>query len=110
MPACPSCGHENPSGTPRCGRCEAQLPPPAPPRTADLEEQLCALLRDGRKIEAIKVYREAAGVGLKEAKDAVEGLAARRGIADRGGCAGRAAALLALLVGTALAVCQLLPL
>ncbi len=26
----------------------------------------------GRKIEAIKLYREATGVGLKEAKDAVE--------------------------------------
>lgn len=28
----------------------------------------------GRKIEAIKIYREATGVGLKEAKDAVEEL------------------------------------
>src|SRR5919197_80456 len=31
-----------------------------------------ALLRRGRKIEAIKVYRELTGVGLKEAKDAVD--------------------------------------
>lgn len=32
------------------------------------------LLRAGRKIEAIKAYRELTGVGLKEAKDAVEAL------------------------------------
>ncbi|MCY3019047.1 MAG: ribosomal protein L7/L12 [Planctomycetota bacterium] len=35
-----------------------------------------AALADGRKIEAIKLYREFAGVGLKEAKDAVERLEA----------------------------------
>jgi large subunit ribosomal protein L7/L12 len=34
------------------------------------------LLAAGRKIEAIKLYRELNGVGLKEAKDAVERLAA----------------------------------
>ncbi|MCX5537581.1 ribosomal protein L7/L12 [Streptomyces sp. NBC_00006] len=31
-----------------------------------------ALVRDGKKIEAIKAYREATGVGLKEAKDEVD--------------------------------------
>ena len=30
----------------------------------------------GRKIEAIKIYREATGVGLKEAKEAIDALAA----------------------------------
>jgi ribosomal protein L7/L12 len=34
------------------------------------------LLREGKKIEAIKVYRERTGAGLKEAKDAVERLEA----------------------------------
>ena len=34
----------------------------------------------GRKIQAIKVYREATGATLKEAKDAVEEVARRRGI------------------------------
>ena len=34
----------------------------------------------GRKIEAIKLYREASGVGLAEAKQAVEALAAGRPI------------------------------
>ncbi|MEU0551468.1 MULTISPECIES: ribosomal protein L7/L12 [unclassified Micromonospora] len=34
----------------------------------------------GRKIQAIKAYREATGVGLREAKDAVELLARQRGL------------------------------
>ena len=48
-----------------------RLVPPVPgqPGTADSPE---ALVRMGRKIEAIKRYRELHGVGLKEAKDAVE--------------------------------------
>ena len=32
------------------------------------------LMKTGRKIEAIKLYREQTGVGLKEAKDYVESL------------------------------------
>ncbi|MER5403755.1 ribosomal protein L7/L12 [Streptomyces sp. NPDC002769] len=35
-------------------------------------EQVVALVRDGRKVQAIKAYREFTGVGLREAKDAVE--------------------------------------
>ena len=34
--------------------------------------EIIALLRRGRKIEAIKLYREMTGLGLKEAKDAVD--------------------------------------
>lgn len=37
--------------------------------------EVTALLRQGKKIQAIKVYRETTGVGLKEARDAVERLA-----------------------------------
>ena len=33
-----------------------------------------ALIRQRRKIEAIKVYREAMGVSLKDAKEAVEAM------------------------------------
>ncbi|MFJ8005700.1 ribosomal protein L7/L12 [Streptomyces fagopyri] len=40
-------------------------------------EQVAALARDGRKIQAIKAYREFTGVGLKEAKDAVERMESR---------------------------------
>ncbi|MEV6942465.1 ribosomal protein L7/L12 [Streptomyces sp. NPDC051172] len=37
-------------------------------------DEVNALVRDGRKIQAIKVYREATGAGLKEAKEAVDKL------------------------------------
>ncbi|CAM3732786.1 ribosomal protein L7/L12 [Occultella aeris] len=37
-----------------------------------LSPRVAELLARGKKIEAIKVYREETGVGLKEAKDAVE--------------------------------------
>ncbi|MFC0431609.1 50S ribosomal protein L7/L12 [Kutzneria buriramensis] len=36
------------------------------------DQDVVLLARAGRKIEAIKRYRELTGVGLKEAKDAVE--------------------------------------
>jgi hypothetical protein len=34
----------------------------------------------GRKIQAIKAYRDATGAGLKEAKDAVDEMARQRGL------------------------------
>jgi Ribosomal protein L7/L12 C-terminal domain len=39
-----------------------------------------AELDQGRKIQAIKAYREATGVGLKEAKAAVDAIARERGV------------------------------
>lgn len=38
----------------------------------ELEGRVRSLLAQGRKIEAIKVYREATGAGLRDAKEAVE--------------------------------------
>ena len=47
--------------------------PPVPPATfASSEEEVRHWVKQGNKIQAIKVYRQATGVGLKEAKDAVE--------------------------------------
>lgn len=40
--------------------------------TDDERKQIEALLLDGNKIEAIKAYREQTGLGLAEAKDAIE--------------------------------------
>jgi ribosomal protein L7/L12 len=37
--------------------------------------EVTALLREGKKIQAIKAYRENTGADLKEARDAVERLA-----------------------------------
>jgi ribosomal protein L7/L12 len=39
---------------------------------ADKHDQITELLRQNRQIEAIRLYREVTGAGLKEAKDAVE--------------------------------------
>ncbi len=44
--------------------------PPSPE-----QQELLELLRQGHKLHAIKRYRELYGVGLKEAKDAIEALA-----------------------------------
>lgn len=48
-------------------------PPPGEGTEADVER----LVLSGRRIDAIKLYREIHGVGLKEAKEAVDKLAAR---------------------------------
>ncbi len=46
-------------------------------RLGERGPELTALLRDGRKIQAIKLYRDLTGATLKQAKDAVEELEAR---------------------------------
>jgi ribosomal protein L7/L12 len=76
---------------------------PSPGKTPanDFERTLLLLLEAGRKIEAIKVYRERTGVGLKEAKDAVEALASRHGIRGTG-CMVVVAFVLAALVAVGL--------
>jgi len=67
-----------------------------------LEGQVLALLQGQKKIWAIKVYREQTGVGLKQAKDAVEALAAKHGISEQTGCAGMV--LLMVAVSTIIGV------
>jgi len=64
----------------------------------DPEQQFLQLMMAGKKIAAIKLYREQRNVGLKEAKDAVEALAAQNGIVPppRSGCF---AVLVVLLCG-----------
>ena len=42
--------------------------------TAGMPPQVIALAREGKTIEAIQAYREATGVGLREAKQAVDQL------------------------------------
>lgn len=48
--------------------------PPLPPMTPEQLGEVERLARAGDKISAIKLYRKLTGVGLKEAKDAVEKL------------------------------------
>ncbi|RPI24346.1 MAG: hypothetical protein EHM70_21405, partial [Chloroflexota bacterium] len=45
---------------------------PERPPDAGLEAQVMAYMRQGKKLDAIRVYRQATLAGLKEAKDAVE--------------------------------------
>jgi ribosomal protein L7/L12/DNA-directed RNA polymerase subunit RPC12/RpoP len=61
---------------------------PAQVLHATADEALADLIRRGKKIEAIKRYREQTGLGLKEAKDAVEAMEATQTwgnvVADQG--------------------------
>jgi ribosomal protein L7/L12 len=81
MDRCPFCDQKIPPGVTRCPECNAELSvssasdsESAGPASHSLEGRVLALVHDGRKIEAIKLYRDLTGAGLKEAKDAVEAL------------------------------------
>jgi large subunit ribosomal protein L7/L12 len=74
MTRCTFCDHENPPGTASCAECRAELPGALDAAPQPDVDPLMALVRSGKKIEAIKIYRQRMGVGLKEAKDAVEAL------------------------------------
>lgn len=84
----------------------AALPAPRPlPAEGTFEKDVILLLEQGRKIDAIKLYRERTGRGLKDAKDAVEKLAFERGLAPArgGGCLGMILLVVIALAGGALA-------
>ena len=102
MAKCPFCDHFNRTDALQCEKCRAPLqtsipsgsdsPPSEPvamPEPGTLEADVLDLVKAQQKIQAIKLYREQTGIGLKEAKDFVEALAAKHGIAaGGGGCAG----------------------
>jgi ribosomal protein L7/L12 len=76
-------------------------PPPAG-RSIDssLEMEIVSLLEGAKKIEAVKLYRQRTGTGLKEAKDAVEAIAADHRIPSPSGsgCLGSVLLLAAVAV------------
>jgi ribosomal protein L7/L12 len=79
MIRCPFCDHKNPPGATHCAECRAELfnsseSDVGATGAPSLNNRVIALVSDGRKIEAIKLYRDLTGAGLKEAKDAVEAL------------------------------------
>lgn len=114
MPKCRICKHNNPAGIDRCQNCGTWLEQGVPttlagqrqesspaseepaPDPRSLEGQVLALLQGQKKIPAIKLYREKTGAGLKQAKDAVEALAAKHGISPGAGCAGMVLLLVAV--------------
>ena len=51
---------------------QAPLAPTTPAERSQLEFELQRALTERRKIDAIKLYRALHGIGLKEAKEAVE--------------------------------------
>jgi ribosomal protein L7/L12 len=69
--------------------------------SATLPASVEQALRNGNKIEAIKLFREATGVGLKEAKEAVEAMEAQGAPTGMGISRDKAKAgpLILLLVG-----------
>lgn len=68
---------------------------------SSLESEIVPLLQGGNKIEAIKLYRERTGMGLKEAKDAVEAIAADRGIVAPSGSGCLGVVLLLMVISVA---------
>jgi hypothetical protein len=108
MPKCRFCDRDNPVGVDRCQNCGVWIDQATAPIITNserhpealqdaekrlepdgLEAQILDLMQGGKKIEAIKLYREKTGSDLKGAKDAVEALAAQHGMTAKGsGCAG----------------------
>jgi ribosomal protein L7/L12 len=76
MRCCPFCSHENQVGIRLCPNCGAALPESIGSAQAfeDWKQEIRALLGEGQKIQAIKLYRERTGVGLKQANEAVEAI------------------------------------
>ena len=119
MTKCTICDHVNSSTSKYCAECGTALfndyagelnKPPHPDNPADgesLDGQILSLMREGKKIPAIKLCREQSGIGLKAAKDYVESLAKEHGVASTGsGCAGMLAVVLAGLVASVVGFLQ----
>ena len=47
---------------------------------ANVPPEIAQAVRNGKKIEAIKLYRQSSGLGLKEAKEYIEGVERRAGV------------------------------
>jgi ribosomal protein L7/L12 len=75
MPTCRNCNYDVHPSIDRCPHCGAPLDKPSP----DLEQQVRSLLDQGQKIAAVKLYKDQTGVGLAEAKEAVEAMQADAG-------------------------------
>lgn len=98
MPTCPFCNESNPADVGVCKKCGGVIPKEEMPQgeLSDFDKEILMLLKGAKKLEAVKLYREKTGLGLKEAKDAVESLGAKYGIDSKGvGCAG---VILALII------------
>jgi len=83
---CPSCGAPLKQALPACPFCKVALawpgqPAPSPQAGPEVPAEVVEALRSGNKIGAIKAYHTAYKCGLKEAKDFVDALERKLGLA-----------------------------
>lgn len=115
MTRCPNCAFENDELRDACGACGWAFANsrPSPSALAEMypapdsaaEHEILRLVRDGKKISAIKIHRETTGLGLKESKEAVEALARRHGVSNGpSNTGGLVAGLAAVMLAVALAM------
>lgn len=76
MPNCIFCDQDNPPGQSNCRLCAAPLPASDEVTLSEdvFRQELTKLLGSGQKIPAIAAFRRRTGVGLAEAKAAIEAL------------------------------------
>jgi len=84
---CSNCGAPARPGSPTCTYCHAVFAVPpgtgaiaSAPGTASFPPGVVDALRNGNKIEAIRLYREAMKCSLLDAKNTVEALEKKLGI------------------------------
>jgi hypothetical protein len=103
---CPRCRARSTENAQACSRCGARLDEPSDLSSAsrDIEARVLEALRRDHKIEAIKLYREATGAGLRDAKDYVESLARTHHLpgAEPVGCAWKAGMLMVIMIAIGL--------
>lgn len=95
MPKCGVCNYEVHPSIGQCPHCGAPMDKPS----ANLEQQVRSLLEQGQKIAAVKLYKDQTGVGLADAKAAVEALEAGAGSQSPSGIGGHLEAELLRLLG-----------
>jgi len=79
MPNCVFCNQSVSRTTTQCPQCGAALFPgdlarPAPTASSATEGAVVSMLEQGRKGDAVRIYREQTGAGLRAATDAIDAI------------------------------------